>query len=441
MAQLTLAEALALSQDARVVTTATAPYTLVHVNKAWSKITGYRFTEVVGTSCAFLQGPATASKVLETLNAAIRSRKPIKTKLVNYTRDGAPFLCHIDCGPVKGGTHFCATIKASPIDESEDVEGRAPAPPLAPPVPVSWAERQAGTRPKRVRDPHAYRLSDAVNNQTQPLVLCSPDYPHQIIHPNQPWLEMCGYTAEEVEGLTNKVLTGPETDKAQLAELLACVRKREPATVSVINYKASGHRFLNQLKCVPVYDEKDELAAFMSMLHEIEDLGPDPLWAPLAHTHERTANDQASTRGLGAAAAHSHAARYEAAGRLIRNHVRVLADLTNVAGPPPSQPGLTRLDPAVASSAEADLMLREVARRLLGYRGSEEPVVCEPLLPGSPWAPGAASYLKGRLGDCSTPTAKCTTSDGATFERERDMSLPAGLAFCAVLDELAGAGA
>ena len=45
--KLTLAEAIRITPEARIVTTATYPYTIVHTNRAWSEMTGYRFTEVV----------------------------------------------------------------------------------------------------------------------------------------------------------------------------------------------------------------------------------------------------------------------------------------------------------------------------------------------------------------------------------------------------------
>ena len=68
---MSLSEALSLSDDARIVTAATPPYTIVHTNTAWSKITGYKFHEVVGKTPAFLQGPATELPALKELHAAM----------------------------------------------------------------------------------------------------------------------------------------------------------------------------------------------------------------------------------------------------------------------------------------------------------------------------------------------------------------------------------
>ena len=79
-------------------------------------------------------------------------------------------------------------------------------------------------------------------------MLCSKDFPHEITHPNKPWLEMCGYTLEGVEGLTNKVLTGPETDPSCIRDLLECVKRLEPSVQTLVNYKKGGVRFINQVR-------------------------------------------------------------------------------------------------------------------------------------------------------------------------------------------------
>jgi PAS domain S-box-containing protein len=282
-----LADALSLTQEARVVTQAAPPWRIVHISKAWSELTGWRFTEVVGRTCALLQGEGTDVAGLAELHTALSVHEHASTTLINYTRDGMPFRCILNCELVEGGSHFCATIKGTPIVDGSVAPLRAPAnreaiaaaaARAATPIgPVSYVERQRGQRMKRSLG--KVRLADALANTTDPLVLCTKDYPHVIMHPNQPWLEMCGYALEEVEGLTNKILTGPETDTAALERLNACVRREEDASETLVNYKKGGVRFVNQLRVFPVYDENDELAAFMSMLHEVDNL-------PLSsHTH------------------------------------------------------------------------------------------------------------------------------------------------------------
>jgi PAS domain S-box-containing protein len=272
---LTLGQALALTEDARVITTADSPMRIIHTNRAWSNLTGYKFAEVAGATCKVLQGPATQRKTIEMLGKAIEKSQRVKAKIVNYTRDGQPFINEIDCRPVEGGTHFYATIKGEPIVdgsvavwEERATEAAATPPPEAG-EPVNYASQQPG-RPKRQSE--KLRISNALANTVDPMVFCAADYPHQITHPNQAWCEMCGYTLEDVEGLTNSILTGPETDPVAIANLLACVRRLEPTVQTLVNYKKGGKRFVNQVQVMPVYnDDDDDVAAFISLLREIDD--------------------------------------------------------------------------------------------------------------------------------------------------------------------------
>ena len=271
---MSLADALSISSEARIVTTATAPYTIVHTNKAWSEATGFKFTEVAGKTCKLLQGLATDKGALAMLHTDLAEKRPSKTEVINYTKSGDPIKVTIDCAPVTGNSHFFATIKATPITDGTVVPRKRPAcEELSNEVwldePVSYAERHRGKRAKRVVE-HAL-ISDVLSNNSEPIVMCAKEYPHVITHANQRWLEMCGYAFEEVEGLTNKILTGPDTDPNVIRDLLTCVNRCEPTTQTLYNYKKGGVRFLNQVTVQPVYDDNDEVAAFMSMLREIEE--------------------------------------------------------------------------------------------------------------------------------------------------------------------------
>ena len=138
----------------------------------------------MGKTCKFLQGPDTQQAALNALNSAIKAGRFIKTTLINYTRDGQPFQSTIECGPVKGGSHFYATVTGTPIRDGSVAPLRLPASALQRESiePVCYADR-ARKRPKRITD--RMRLLDVLANQEDPIVLCSKDYPHVITHPNQ----------------------------------------------------------------------------------------------------------------------------------------------------------------------------------------------------------------------------------------------------------------
>ena len=108
-----------------------------------------------------------------------------------------------------------------------------------------------------------------MNNTTDAVVLTQPFPPYAITHVNQPWCEMCGYTAEEVQGQSNAILQGPETDQHLLEDLMSSVARGEPTSATLINYKKGGTKFVNQVQVMPVYNDNDELEQFMAMLNEI----------------------------------------------------------------------------------------------------------------------------------------------------------------------------
>ena len=97
-----------------------------------------------------------------------------------------------------------------------------------------------------------------------------------------------------------------------------------------------------------------------------------PQWAAMHRALHSEGDGGMATQADGAAAAHSHTARSEAAARLVANHANVLRDVcnpsasTNIDNIPLTQLELKRVPTEHAHYA--DELLREAARRLLGRR-------------------------------------------------------------------------
>ena len=64
---------------------------ILYTNVAFERMTGWRFEEVVGRNCRFLQGPDTDRAEVARLRAAIGQGRDIEVLLRNYTKDGRPF--------------------------------------------------------------------------------------------------------------------------------------------------------------------------------------------------------------------------------------------------------------------------------------------------------------------------------------------------------------
>jgi PAS domain-containing protein len=61
----TFKEALQLYNEAIVVTAATAPHTILYVNKAWENMCGYTLSEAIDPTLQCIQGPKTNAKLAQ----------------------------------------------------------------------------------------------------------------------------------------------------------------------------------------------------------------------------------------------------------------------------------------------------------------------------------------------------------------------------------------
>jgi PAS domain S-box-containing protein len=87
-----LIESVALSPIAMVVSNPRRPDNPIEVaNQAFSDLTGYPESDIVGRNCRFLAGVSTEEAATEEIRAAIRGARPTLVDILNYRRDGTAF--------------------------------------------------------------------------------------------------------------------------------------------------------------------------------------------------------------------------------------------------------------------------------------------------------------------------------------------------------------
>jgi len=107
--------AIEASVNAIVITTARRQkYSIVHVNPAFERITGYSPAEALGRNCRFLQGEDIAQPELAVLRALLSSQKEGRVTLRNYRKDGTLFWNEVHVAPVRSAkghvTHFVGIL-------------------------------------------------------------------------------------------------------------------------------------------------------------------------------------------------------------------------------------------------------------------------------------------------------------------------------------------
>lgn len=75
---------------------------ITHVNQGFFAITGYRFDEVLGKNCNFLQGLDTNCDAVQTIAAALKNNEPCRVSILNYRKDGIKFWNTLTVVPIMG---------------------------------------------------------------------------------------------------------------------------------------------------------------------------------------------------------------------------------------------------------------------------------------------------------------------------------------------------
>jgi len=105
----------ASTAEAQVFTLAAPPYRIVHVNTAWTRLSGFSSSEAIGKTCKIMQGPDTERDALGELHALLRERKPARVRLTNYTKARVPFVFDLTITPLTDEmgnvSHFVGTMR------------------------------------------------------------------------------------------------------------------------------------------------------------------------------------------------------------------------------------------------------------------------------------------------------------------------------------------
>jgi len=198
-----------------------------------------------------------------------------------------------------------------------------PSPPS--PVPLDGAVLAVVREQALLATDLSFTISDARQHDT-PLIWVNPAF-----------TRVTGYTAEQSLGRNCRFLQGPDTDPAAVAELRAAQREQRSTTLTLLNYRADGAPFWNEVSLSPVLDEGGELRHVVGVQNDVTARVRLEEERQRAHQSERAARAQAEgvqrQLALLAEATSLLAAtldQEEALQRLVRLTVPMLADFCAV---------------------------------------------------------------------------------------------------------------
>jgi len=90
-----------------------------------------------------------------------------------------------------------------------------------------------------------------------------------LVYVNDAFERMTGYDRAEVLGRNCRFLQGEETDPDAVRRLREAVAAERPATVELLNYRADGEQFWNEVTIAPVRDEDGEVTNFVGFQNDV----------------------------------------------------------------------------------------------------------------------------------------------------------------------------
>ena len=211
------------------------------VNRGFERITEYGLEEVRGKKPgAFLQGPETKVEDIRTISQGIKSGKPFKHEIYNYSKSGRGYWLSLSVTPVYGDNGVLQKFIAIESDITKEKEAQA----------------------------ELENLS-LVASRTDNAVIITDKY-GQIEWVNDGFTRLTEYDIDEVKGKKpGTFLQGEKTSQSDVMTIKRGIKSQKPFKHEIYNYSKSGRGYWLSLSITPIFDENGEISKFIAIESDI----------------------------------------------------------------------------------------------------------------------------------------------------------------------------
>ncbi|MCP5282983.1 MAG: EAL domain-containing protein [Rhodoferax sp.] len=229
----------AMAAVSQGVLVADAERRILSINQTFAKMTGYTQDELLGQSCAILQGPDTSVETVQAMRTALRQGQSFQAEILNYRKNGQKFWNQLLIDPVHDDmgrlTHFVGI-------QRDITEERA---------------RQA-----------ELQLSQQVFAQSREGVVVT-DARRRIVMVNNAFTSITGYTQQEVLGHNPSMLSAQRHDAVFYRDMWRSVISDGAWQGEVWNRHKNGTEYLERLAVHVLRDADGNVSNFIGTFSDI----------------------------------------------------------------------------------------------------------------------------------------------------------------------------
>lgn len=142
-------------------------------------------------------------------------------------------------------------------------------------------------------------LAEMIANSPIAAVISDPrQADNPIVECNAAFEALTGYSRPEIIGRNCRFLSGPETEAWLTEHLRSGIRRRQPVTAEILNYRKDRTPFRNAVMIVPIFDEDCVLEYFLGSQVEVSAITPDRRAAAYDKVQELTARQREILVGM-----------------------------------------------------------------------------------------------------------------------------------------------
>ncbi|KAL7518560.1 hypothetical protein ACHAWX_003374 [Stephanocyclus meneghinianus] len=133
----------------------------------------------------------------------------------------------------------------------------------------------AGDKAVKHLDKEDFNLIQSIQNSQQCFVITDPSlHDNPIVYASNDFLDLTGYSQEEVLGRNCRFLQGTETSQEKVAAIRKAISVGEDCNVTLVNYTSSGKPFWNSLFIAALRDAENNIVNFIGVIVKVA--GPEP---------------------------------------------------------------------------------------------------------------------------------------------------------------------